>query len=126
MERTPDILILGVCAAGKTTLSAGLRDLGYSAQSLAQEHSSSPYLYKRRRHDILILLECSYPTVKKRKTISWGEEKLLRQKVLLTDARQNAHLIVQTDSFGPLELVSYVDGCLRKMGIAPAKDPRGL
>jgi len=33
------IMIVGPCAAGKTTLEANLTKLGYDARAVAQEHS---------------------------------------------------------------------------------------
>ena len=33
------IAIVGICASGKTTLVRGLREAGYDAYNVAQEHS---------------------------------------------------------------------------------------
>ncbi len=116
MDKQPLILIVGVCAAGKSTLSQGLQALGYNARSFAQEHSVSPYVWQRRKPDFLILLDCEYETVKSRKLISWGMHKYKAQKTILADAHAHAHLVVKTDKFTPQELIAYVDGVLQEKG----------
>lgn len=112
-------MIVGVCAAGKTTLSAGLRGLGYNAKSLAQEHSVTPRLWERRNPDFLVLLDCQFSTIQARKHVSWGVEKYIKQKEILEYARSNADLIVVTDQFSPDELVEYVAVKLAERGIYP-------
>ncbi len=112
MDKKPLIIIVGVCAAGKSTLSQGLQALGYNARSFAQEHSVSPYVYQRRNPDFIIYLNCQYATIRERKRISWGLEKYERQKFLLHDAFVHANLIVQTDGFTPTELINHVDTIL--------------
>ena len=42
------IAIVGVCASGKTTLVAGLREAGYDAYNVAQEHSC---VHESSHHD---------------------------------------------------------------------------
>lgn len=121
-KNQPLIMIVGVCAAGKSTLSLGLRQLGYNAKSFAQEHSVSPRLWQRRNPDFLIVLDCQFDTVKQRKKITWGEKKYLSQKQLLTDAKDHADLIVITDQFKPHELIGYVHAELLRRGIFPNKE----
>ena len=117
----PLVLIVGVCASGKTTLSTGLRELGYNARSLAQEHSASPRLWQYRQPDFLILLDCEYSTIQQRKQIAWGLKRYGKQQEMLQNAREHADMIVHTDSFSPEELVSYVDEQLRARGIYPTR-----
>ncbi len=121
MVEAPLVLIVGVCASGKTTLSTGLRKFGYNARSLAQEHSVSPRLWQYRRPDFLILLHCEYSTIKQRKQISWGPNRYEQQLKVLQNARESADLIVYTDDLSPQELVSYVDSQLRARGIYPTR-----
>ena len=121
MPQQPLILVVGVCASGKTTLSSGLRELGYHVRSFAQEHSLSGRLWRRFEPDILILLNCSYETIKQRKQISWGPKRYQDQLKLLANAREHATLIVQTDGFTPEELVEYVQGKLLELGVEPQK-----
>jgi deoxyadenosine/deoxycytidine kinase len=75
MQQDPLIVIVGVCASGKTTLARGLRELGYQVRTFAQEHSVSRRLWQRLDPDLLIVLECSYETIRRRKRISWGRDR---------------------------------------------------
>ncbi|NLY10594.1 MAG: hypothetical protein GX020_02730 [Firmicutes bacterium] len=104
-DRRPLIIIVGVCAAGKTTLQNGLRKLGLNAHSIAQEHSVSPRFWRRKNPDVLIYLECTYETTKQRKAVRWGIETHNRQKEILKDARENADIFITTDGFLPEELI---------------------
>jgi len=116
----PLILIVGVCGSGKTTLADGLQRLGYNARSLAQEHSVSPRLWQHRAPDFLIFLDCQLETVRLRKdkAVSW--ERYREQQQVLGNARENADLVVVTDSFTPDELIAYVERALKERGIGPA------
>lgn len=117
MKQMPLIVVVGVCASGKTTLLIGLRELGYRVRSFAQEHSVSSTTWRRLKPDFLILLNCRFKTVQARKRISWGPARLLEQNTLLADARQSADLIVETDDFTPQQLVTHVHRELQKRGI---------
>ena len=53
--------VVGPCAAGKTTLVAALREMGYNVRHIAQEHSYVPYMWQRlAKPDLLIYLDVSY------------------------------------------------------------------
>lgn len=117
MQQNPLIVIVGVCASGKSTLARGLKALGYNVRTFAQEHSVSGRLWQRLDPDFLIFLECSYETIRRRKRISWGVDRYRRQQALLANARSWADLIVLTDGFSCAELVSYVHKRLRERGI---------
>ncbi|NLJ80316.1 MAG: hypothetical protein GX335_04760 [Firmicutes bacterium] len=120
MKNSPLILIVGVCASGKTTLSQGLRELGFNARSFAQEHSVSGRLWRRLKPDVLIVLDCRYETIRRRKTISWGKERYRQQQALLKNARLHSTLIIKTDQFTPAELIAYVQKELELLGIYPS------
>lgn len=113
MQAKPLVLIVGVCASGKTTLAGGLQELGYNASSFAQEHSVTPFVWRRKKPDFLIFLICKYETIKNRKNINWGYSEYLRQVDWLNDAYKHAHLVVVTDVFTPEELIRHVDSLLR-------------
>ncbi|MGI6641328.1 MAG: hypothetical protein ACOX48_07615 [Limnochordia bacterium] len=121
----PLILIVGVCASGKTTLSGGLRALGYNARSLAQEHSVSPRFWRRRQPDFLILLHCELSTIKARKGVTWGMSSYEQQKDVLRDAREHADLVLTTDGLTPEQLISYVHQTLQEHGIYPSQGGEG-
>lgn len=121
MKQKPLIVVVGVCASGKTTLLAGLKELGYNVRSFAQEHSVSATTWKRLRPDFLVLLDCRYETIKSRKDISWGPARYRQQQNLLADARSRADLIVETDLFTPEQLIEFVHRKLQNLGINPKK-----
>jgi predicted ATPase len=120
-KRRPLIVIVGVCASGKTTLSTGLKERGYNAQSLAQEHSVSPRFWQRRQPDFLVFLDCQFATIKRRKDVSWGPQRYQQQHAVLSDAREHADLVVVTDNLSPDELISYVYQVLKSRGVYPAE-----
>lgn len=110
---SPRILIVGVCASGKSTLAKGLRQLGYDAGPLAQEHSVTPRLWARRHPDILIALECRYETtVARRRARRWTIEHWEEQRAILKDAVAHAQIRICTDDLTPAELV---DGALKEL-----------
>ncbi|OWZ83610.1 hypothetical protein [Natranaerobius trueperi] len=89
--------VCGNCASGKTTLVDGLLAMGYQAVNIPQEHSVSKTLWKRKNPDFLVVLICTLKTAKKRRNISWGEERLRVQRKRLSDAIQNCNLYLPTD-----------------------------
>lgn len=117
MQQMPLIVIVGVCASGKTTLSTGLKHLGYNVRSFAQEHSVSGRMWQRLEPDFLIVLDCTLETIRSRKLISWGIDRYEGQQILLANARKHADLFVKTDRFSPEKLVNYVHGRLVELGI---------
>ena len=108
------ISVVGVCASGKTTLVRGLKALGYDAYVVAQEHSCVKTLWQKRHPDLLILLDATLQTIRNRRQVSWGEERLAVQRDRLSHARQYADLFLPTDSFTASEVISqtvaYIGG----------------
>lgn len=107
----PDLLIglVGVCAAGKTTITAGLRALGIRAKPIAQEHSYVADMWQRLSHpDILVYLEVSYPVTIARRNLHWTEADYLEQKRRLAHARQHADLVIFTDTLAPQQVIDRI------------------
>ena len=48
------IAVVGVCASGKTTLVQGLREEGYDAYNVAQEHSGIHDFWNKRQPNIIV------------------------------------------------------------------------
>lgn len=92
------IAVVGVCASGKTTLVRGLREAGYDAYNVAQEHSGIHDFWSKRQPDLLVMIDATLPAIKKRRSVSWDEERLVVQHKRLADARANADLYLQTDA----------------------------
>ena len=98
--REPRIAVTGVCASGKTTLTAGLTRLGYVAYSVPQEHSFVKRLWEKQHPDvnILVLLDARYETTKRRRPeIAYGPERLEEQRARLATARESCDLYLPTD-----------------------------
>lgn len=94
----PVIAVVGVCAAGKSTLATGLKALGYEAFSVPQEHSVVRALWERKHPDILVMLDAEWETTKKRRPdIMYGPERIIEQRRRLQLARDCCHLYLPTD-----------------------------
>jgi predicted esterase YcpF (UPF0227 family) len=101
--------IVGPCAAGKSTLIAGLRLRGYQAKHIAQEHSYVQDMWQRLTNpDVLIYLEVSYPVTIQRRKLNWTKEEYLIQLDRLAHARQHADLVIDTDPLEPGEVIERV------------------
>lgn len=101
--------VVGPCAAGKTTLIAGLKKHGYEARHIAQEHSYVADMWKRLTNpDILIYLHVSYPLTLVRRQMNWTEAEYQTQLGRLRHAREHADLIIDTDLIGTEEVLQGV------------------
>jgi len=92
--------VVGVCGSGKSSLAARLRQAGYDAHDIAQEHSYVPDMWRRiHPPDILIYLDASYETVTERRPGSLMTPRLYEQMLYqVRHARQHADLTVLTDA----------------------------
>ncbi|HET7010899.1 MAG TPA: hypothetical protein VFI11_09010 [Anaerolineales bacterium] len=108
-------MIVGPCAAGKTTLVNGLKARGIQARQIAQEHSYVPNMWRRlSRPDVLIFLEASFERCTERKRLSWSRSEYLEQLRRLADAREHCHIYINSDSLTPEEvLAEALDGLRR-------------
>lgn len=103
----PRIAVVGPCAAGKSTLVAGLKARGFAARSVSQEHSYVPDMWRRiSRTDILIYLDASLATIARRRQISWGQPFLDTLNHRLRHARAHADLYLPTDPLSPEEVLA--------------------
>lgn len=99
--------VVGVCASGKSTLTARLKTLGYDARHIAQEHSYVQDMWQRITNpDILIYLDVSYPVTLARRNFDWREKDYLVQTARLAHARKHAHLVIQTDERDPQAILA--------------------
>ena len=93
------IAVIGPCLSGKSELVADLRARGYNARHVAQEHSYVQDMWQRiAQPDVLVVLDVSYEVACQRKKISWGPERLERQRARLAHARQHCDLYINTDN----------------------------
>lgn len=94
------IVVVGVCAAGKTTLVNGLITQGFASARLApQEHSGVRDLWAWRGHpDVLIYLDAQVATMNRRQERSdWTEDARAEQLARLASARRECDLYLPTD-----------------------------
>lgn len=110
------IAVVGVCASGKTTLVQGLKDAGFDAYNVAQEHSCIRAFWNKHRPDVLVMIDATLPAIKKRRRVSWTEERLVVQHERLKDAREHADLYLQTDELSAAEVLAVVIAFLHEKG----------
>ena len=92
--------VVGPCAAGKSTLVARLKALGYQAKHIAQEHSYVQAMWQRiGKPNILIYLDVSYSSSINRKNLNWTIKEYDTQIQRLAHARQHADIYIQTDQY---------------------------
>lgn len=98
LMETLRIGIVGPCAAGKSTLAAGLARYGFKARHIAQEHSFVPFMWQRITNpDLLIYLHVSFPQTLTRRKLNWTEAEYQEQLDRLEHARAHADLYLDTD-----------------------------
>lgn len=102
------IAVVGVCASGKTTLVKGLKDAGYDAYNVAQEHSGIHNFWNKHHPDILVMIDATLPAIKKRRLVYWDQERLDVQHRRLADAKAHANLFIQTDAYNADEVREQV------------------
>jgi thymidylate kinase len=106
-DSQPLIGVVGPCGSGKSTLIAGLEKHGYRCRHIAQEHSYVKTMWQViTKPDILIYLECSFENSTSRRKLNWlpgdHEEQLRR----LSHSRQNADIIIDTNTLTPEEVLT--------------------
>lgn len=110
------VAVVGACAAGKSTLVSALREAGYEARHVAQEHSYVPAMWQRvSRPDILIYLDADFETIMARRApFSFSPADLAEQKRRLAHARQHCDLFIDTNDLTPVEVrqrcLSFLEG----------------
>lgn len=104
IQDTGEIIIVGVCAAGKSTLAARLRGTGRRARTVAQEHSCIPELWRWSGATTMVYLHASYQAVKSRRVSLMSPANYDAQLHRLRSARQSATIAVDTSDLHP-ELV---------------------
>jgi len=102
------IAIVGVCASGKTTLVKGLKDAGFDAYNMAQEHSCIKKFWQKHQPQFLIMLDATLPAIKKRRIVYWDESRIAAQHERLADAKNHADLYIQTDRLDAKQVLDKV------------------
>ena len=100
------VVIVGVCASGKSTLREYLRAKGYIVHICAQEHSGVPGLWERLEPDVLIYLDASLGAIRGRGRSRWRQANLDTERERLAHARQYCDLYVYTDGLSPQDVAA--------------------
>ena len=108
------IVVVGPCAAGKSTLVTALRGLGYDAHVSGQEHSEIAMLWQHSHPDVLIALEVDISAVRDRRGGSWPEWLHDRQVRRLAAASRAADLAIDTTAISPQTVVDRVVAYLQR------------
>ncbi len=117
----PRIAVVGVCASGKTTLATALRDRGFDARQVSQEHSYVRDLWRRFSHcDIVIFLDVSLDTLRRRLADpNWPEFLYEEQRTRVRFARDECDLYIATDNLSPAQTLACTLAMLASRGVAP-------
>jgi chloramphenicol 3-O-phosphotransferase len=108
------IVVVGPCAAGKSTLVAALRALGYNARVSGQEHSAIPTLWEHSQPDVLIMLDVDIAAVRDRRGGQWPEWLHDLQVQRLDAATRAADLAIDTSGLQVEAVVERVVAFLRE------------
>ncbi len=124
-EKLPLVKVVGVSAAGKSTLVAGLRAKGYNARPASQEHSHSPEMWRKIRPPVvLIYLEIDLDTQQERRPdVSWSPDWLATEEKRLAHARQHASLVLDTRGMAAADVLGLVLAWLDKHPLDHADSP---
>lgn len=108
-QRGMRVAIVGPCASGKSSLVKLLRQRGLNAYSVAQEHSAIDNLWEHLQPDAVVYLSVDLPTIRQRRhNPHWPEWLYHTQLERLSDARQRADSVVETDDLSPEQIVEQV------------------
>lgn len=97
-ESLPLIKVVGISAAGKSTLVSGLRQAGYNAHPVSQEHSDVPDLWTQfAKAEMMFYLDTTLEDQRSRRPdVTWSEQTLLQEIKRLAHARDHADLVINT------------------------------
>src|SRR5215210_658909 len=109
------IVVVGPCAAGKSTLVTALRELGYDAHVSGQEHSEIAMLWQHSQPDVLIALEADIRAVRDRRRGSWPEWLHDLQVRRLAAASRAADLAIDTTTLSTQAVVARVAAYLERL-----------
>src|SRR4030095_11029298 len=87
-----NIVVVGVCSSGKSTLVRNLQEKGIQAHAVSQEHSYVPHLWQRTDPDVLIYLDASLHTIRGRGRTRWRQALLDEEHRRLHHAREHCDL----------------------------------
>lgn len=125
LQKLPVIKVVGVSASGKSTLVAALREHGYDARAVSQEHSHAVTLWKQfDLPRVLIYLDCTLAVQQQRRPdVAWDAANLAAERQRLHDAYAEADLRINTAEFSSAEVLRLALAYLRAKRIRHAAEP---
>ena len=116
-ERSVLIAVVGPCASGKSTLVEGLKQQGYTAREVNQEHSYVPTMWQRfTKPDLLIYLDVSQKAASERRSSEAEADWWDAMNERLDHALQHADLTIKTDDLTPEEVLRRALSFLEQQG----------
>ena len=125
VHKLPVIKVVGVSASGKSTLVRVLRERGYDARAVSQEHSQVATLWKQFDVPrVLIYLDGTLDAQRQRRPDgSWDAAALQEERRRLHNAQAEADLRLNTAQLTPDEVLSLTLSYLRAKRIRHASEP---
>ncbi len=115
-RRRLKVAVVGPSAAGKSTLVNALREAGYNARHVAQEHSYVKDMWQRFvQPDTLIYLDVSFAELQRRRPGEWGPQRHAQEVERLAHARQHCDLYIPTDGLAAQEVREQALAFLRHL-----------
>ncbi len=121
----PLIKVVGVSGSGKSTLVRLLRQAGYLARTVSQEHSSVPDLWQQfDQPQILIFLYVDVEQQRlRRPDVAWNRAGLAAEEKRLADARAHANLRINTSGLSGELVFKITLSYLKHAKIGHSSDP---
>ncbi len=103
IDNIPLIKVVGISASGKSTLVRALRQHGYEARPVSQEHSNVADLWQQFEHPwLLFYLDVDLTTQRERRPdVTWDQKWLDEEIDRLRHARDHADLVINTAGLQP-------------------------
>jgi RNase adaptor protein for sRNA GlmZ degradation len=121
----PIIKVVGVSASGKSTLVQALRQAGYEARPVSQEHSHLPDLWQRfDRALYLIVLDADLAAQQARRPdVPWSAENLAEERSRVAHASAHADLQINTSAMTADQVLAVTLAFLEHHSVAHSSVP---
>jgi energy-coupling factor transporter ATP-binding protein EcfA2 len=121
----PLIKVVGVSASGKSTLVRSLRQAGYNARPVSQEHSEVATLWQQLDRPLyLIYLDTTLEAQQARRPdVSWQADDLTLERARLAQAQAQADLQINTTELSGETVFKIALAFLEHQGVRHAEQP---
>lgn len=115
-----DVVIVGPCGSGKSTLTHALKACGYPARSVAQEHSVIRNLWRHGGEPAAVIyLDATPAVISARRQHDFPTWLYTEQQARLAPAFAHASLVVDTTTLTAQEVCAKAVAFLQARGIQP-------